>query len=105
MTEGHSTTGSNHDGFKARGAAMTGRVSAMAIAALLAAPVWAQETPTEREAAKDVLVKMDALEKSLVISQTHVNDEPVYQWFALAAVLLIGAALAVNAVPFFNEMT
>ena len=48
---------------------------------------------------------LDTLEKSLVISQTHVNDEPVYQWFALAAVLLIGAALAVNAVPFFNEMT
>jgi hypothetical protein len=48
---------------------------------------------------------LDTLEKSLVISQTHVNDEPVYQWFALAAVLLIGAALAVNAIPFFNEMT
>jgi Ca-activated chloride channel family protein len=48
---------------------------------------------------------LDALEKSLVISQSHVANEPVYQWFALAAVLLIGAALALNAIPFFNEMT
>lgn len=48
---------------------------------------------------------LDALEKSLVISQTHVANEPVYHWFALAAVALIGVALLLNAIPFFNEMT
>jgi hypothetical protein len=48
---------------------------------------------------------LDALEKSLVISEAHVANEPVYHWFALAAVALIGVALAVNAMPFFNEMT
>lgn len=32
---------------------------------LLTAPVFAQETPTEREAAREVLAKMDALQKSL----------------------------------------
>lgn len=48
---------------------------------------------------------LDALEKSLVISQRHVSNEPVYHWFALAAVLLLGAALTLNALPFFNEMT
>jgi Ca-activated chloride channel family protein len=48
---------------------------------------------------------LDALEKSLVISQTHVSNEPVYHWFALAAVALIGVALLLNAIPFFNEMT
>jgi len=48
---------------------------------------------------------LDTLEKSLVISQTHVANEPVYHWFALGAVLLIGAALALNAIPFFSEMT
>jgi Ca-activated chloride channel homolog len=48
---------------------------------------------------------LDALEKSLVISQTHLANEPVYHWFALGAVALIGVALALNAIPFFNEMT
>jgi hypothetical protein len=48
---------------------------------------------------------LDALEKSLVISQTHLANEPVYAWFALAAVLLVGVAMALNAIPFFNEMT
>lgn len=48
---------------------------------------------------------LDALEKSLVISQTHLANEPVYHWFALGAVALIGIALALNAIPFFNEMT
>jgi Ca-activated chloride channel homolog len=48
---------------------------------------------------------LDALEKSLVISQTHVANEPVYHWFALAAIALIGMALLVNAIPFFNELT
>jgi amidohydrolase len=35
------------------------------VAVALAGPAWAQETQTEREAAKDVLQKMDALERSL----------------------------------------
>lgn len=48
---------------------------------------------------------LDALEKSLVISEMHVANEPVYHWFALGAVALIGIALALNAIPFFNEMT
>lgn len=48
---------------------------------------------------------LDQLEKSLVISETHVANEPVYHWFALGAVALLGAALALNAMPFFNEMT
>ena len=48
---------------------------------------------------------LDALEKSLVISETHLANEPVYHWFALGAVALIGAALLLNAIPFFNEMT
>ena len=38
---------------------------APAMALTLAGPAWAQEAQTEREAAKDVLQKMDALERSL----------------------------------------
>ncbi len=48
---------------------------------------------------------LDALEKSLVISQTHQANEPIYHWFALAAVVLVGVSLALNAIPYFNEMT
>ncbi len=48
---------------------------------------------------------LDALEKSLVISQRHVVNEPVFHWFALAAVALLGVGLGLNALPFFNEMT
>ena len=48
---------------------------------------------------------LDSLEKSLVISETHLANEPVYHWFALGAIALIGAALLLNAIPFFNEMT
>ncbi len=44
---------------------MTRLVWAVLITALAAHPVLAQETPTEREAARDVLAKMDALERSL----------------------------------------
>ena len=40
-------------------------VVAMALAASVAGTAWAQETPTEREAAKDVLQKMATLEQSL----------------------------------------
>jgi hypothetical protein len=36
-----------------------------ALAALLSIALLAQETPTERDAAREVLKKMDALEKSL----------------------------------------
>ena len=42
-------------------------VFALSIAALAAAPLAAQETPTEREAARDVITKMNALESSLDI--------------------------------------
>ena len=62
------------------------------------------EADTTREL-RQASAQLDALEKSLVISETHVANEPVYHWFALAAVALIGAALLINAIPFFNEMT
>src|ERR1022692_1948529 len=38
-------------------------------AVLLAASLYAQETPTERDAARDVLKKMDVLEKSLEVDK------------------------------------
>jgi Ca-activated chloride channel homolog len=62
------------------------------------------EADTMREL-RTAYTELDALEKSLVVNQTHVSNEPVYHWFALAAVVLVGAALLLNAIPFFNEMT
>ena len=62
------------------------------------------EADTMREL-RTAYSELDTLEKSLVVSQTHVANDPVYHWFALAAVALIGMALAINAIPFFNEMT
>jgi amidohydrolase len=41
------------------------RINSLLLLAFLAAPLSAQETPTEREAARDVLKKMAALEQSL----------------------------------------
>jgi len=38
---------------------------ALALALITSLPAFAQETPTEREAARDVLKKMAALEESL----------------------------------------
>jgi Ca-activated chloride channel family protein len=62
------------------------------------------EADTMREL-RTAYSELDTLEKSLVVNQTHVANDPVYHWFALAAVALIGLALAINAIPFFNEMT
>ncbi len=49
--------------------------------------------------------ELDQLETSVVVSQVHVNNVQVYHWFALGAAALLAAALAINALPFFNEAT
>jgi amidohydrolase len=46
---------------------MTIRVAVIVAVLGMAAPGWAQETQTEREAAKEVLQKMDGLEKGLAV--------------------------------------
>lgn len=62
------------------------------------------EADTAREL-REASSALDTLEKSLVVSEIHVANEPVYHWFALAAVACLAAALVVNAVPFFSERT
>jgi Ca-activated chloride channel family protein len=49
--------------------------------------------------------ELDELEKSVVVSQVHVNNVPVYHWFALGGAALLSLALALNAIPFFSEAT
>ena len=46
---------------------MTRQIPAVFLALALATPLFAQDTPTEKEAARDVLKKMAALEQSLDI--------------------------------------
>jgi Ca-activated chloride channel family protein len=48
---------------------------------------------------------IDAIEKGVLVNRVHVRDEPVYQWFALPALVLVVAAVGVRAVPFFVDQT
>lgn len=48
---------------------------------------------------------IDDLEKGRLVSKTYVRNIPVYRWFALPALILILAALALRAIPFFADYT
>jgi Ca-activated chloride channel family protein len=48
---------------------------------------------------------VDSLEKGLLVNRLHVRNEPVYQWFALPALVLMVAAVGLRAVPIFVDQT
>jgi len=48
---------------------------------------------------------LDQIEKGVLVSRPFVRDAPVYQWFALPALLCLAAAIALRAVPFFIDYT
>jgi len=48
---------------------------------------------------------IDSLEKGVLISRVHVRDAPVYQWFALPALVCLAAAIGLRAIPFFVDQT
>jgi Ca-activated chloride channel family protein len=48
---------------------------------------------------------IDSMEKGALVNHVHVRDEPVYQWFALPALVLIVVAVGLRAVPFFVDQT
>src|SRR5262249_24741987 len=48
---------------------------------------------------------LDQLEKGSLVSRPFVRDAPVYQWFALPALLCLCAAIVLRAVPFFVDYT
>src|SRR5262249_10313387 len=56
------------DGYNARMRPLVPSLCCFLLLALLSPPAHAQETPTEREAARDVLAKMGTLEQSLKVS-------------------------------------
>jgi Ca-activated chloride channel family protein len=48
---------------------------------------------------------IDSLEKGVLVGRVHLRDVPVYQWFALPALVLVVASIGLRAVPFFVDQT
>ncbi|MBI1875862.1 MAG: VWA domain-containing protein [Acidobacteria bacterium] len=59
-------------------------------------------TPRDLEAASRTI---DAIEKGVLISRSYLSDAPVYQWFALPALLCVTIAVGLRAIPFFIDQT
>jgi len=48
---------------------------------------------------------LDQVEKGVLVSRPFVRDAPVYDWFAVPALVCLGLAMALRAVPFFIDYT
>jgi Ca-activated chloride channel family protein len=48
---------------------------------------------------------IDQTEKGLLVSRPFVRDAPVYEWFALPALIAMAAAMVLRAIPFFVDYT
>jgi len=48
---------------------------------------------------------IDAMEKSRLVSSVYVQDVPVYQWFAVPALVCFVAAMGLRAIPYFVDQT
>jgi Ca-activated chloride channel homolog len=48
---------------------------------------------------------IDSIEKGVLVSRSYVRDAPVYQWFALPALLCLAAAIGLRAIPYFIDQT
>ena len=48
---------------------------------------------------------LDRVEKGVLVSKPFVRDAPVYQWFALPALLCLALAIVLRAIPFFIDYT
>jgi Ca-activated chloride channel family protein len=48
---------------------------------------------------------LDQIEKGVLVSRPFVRDAPVYQWFAVPALVCLALAMALRAVPFFIDYT
>jgi len=48
---------------------------------------------------------LDRVEKGVLVSRPFVRDAPVYEWFALPALLSLAVAMALRAAPFFIDHT
>ena len=48
---------------------------------------------------------IDAIEKGSLVGRTRLHDAPVYHWFAFPALVCLGVAAVLRAVPFFIDRT
>jgi Ca-activated chloride channel family protein len=59
-------------------------------------------TASDLEAASRTI---DQIEKGVLVSKPFVRDAPVYQWFALPALLCLTAGIILRAIPYFVDYT
>jgi Ca-activated chloride channel family protein len=48
---------------------------------------------------------IDTMEKGLLVSRVYVRDVPVYEWFAVPALVALAAAIGLRAIPYFVDQT
>nr|AAP58546.1 hypothetical protein [uncultured Acidobacteriota bacterium] len=48
---------------------------------------------------------IDAMEKGVLVSRVYVRDVPVYQWFAIPALVALGIAAGLRSLPYFVDQT
>jgi hypothetical protein len=48
---------------------------------------------------------IDQIEKGLLVSRVYVRDVPVFEWFAVPALIALAAALGLRAIPYFVDQT
>ena len=48
---------------------------------------------------------IDAMEKSRLVSKVYVQDVPVYEWFAVPALVCFVAGIGLRAIPYFVDQT
>jgi Ca-activated chloride channel family protein len=48
---------------------------------------------------------IDSMEKGLLVSRVYVRDVPVYEWFAVPALVALAAAVALRSIPYFIDQT
>jgi len=59
-------------------------------------------TASDLEAASRTI---DQIEKGVLVSKPFVRDAPVYEWFALPALLCLAAGIVLRAIPYFVDYT
>jgi Ca-activated chloride channel family protein len=48
---------------------------------------------------------IDDIEKGLLVSRVYVRDVPVYQWFAIPALVALVIAVSLRSIPYFVDQT
>jgi Ca-activated chloride channel family protein len=49
--------------------------------------------------------EIDSIEKGLLTSRVYVRDVPVFQWFAIPALVALAAAVGLRSIPYFTDQT